>query len=224
MIIAEDTESKVLPLSVIEQLRKINIFFTENIRTARRHIKKIVKEKNIDNTLFYSFGKNNSLKLEHDFLPHILNGKNIGLISDAGMPCIADPGAKIVEYAHNFQIETVPLSGPNSITLGLMASGFNGQNFVFHGYLPIQNKDCEKKIKKIETIAKKNNQTQIFIETPYRNNKLFEKILKICHSETKLCLATNLTAKNQNIKTKLIYEWRKENINLHKQPTIFLIL
>ena len=161
--------------------------------------------------------------MEEDFLPEILNGNNVGIISEAGLPCIADPGSRIVAFAHDFQIEVIPLVGPSSIFLALMASGLNGQNFVFHGYLPIDKKDREKKIKQLENNSKKFKQTQIFMETPYRNNQLLETLLKSCHNNTRLCIASDITLSTEKIKTKTIAEWKQIKVDIHKKPTIFLI-
>ena len=178
-IIGEGTEQDTLPSTTLNIIKKINIFIVENIRTARRHIRKIDKQKNIDNITFYSYGKHDFLALDNDFLPHILSGKNVGLLSEAGLPCIADPGSKIVAYAHDFQIDVVPLTGPSSIFLALMSSGLNGQNFSFNGYLPINKIERIKTIKKLEKLARKTGQTQIFMETPYRNNQLIQILLVI---------------------------------------------
>ena len=134
-ILGKETQDVTLPSTILKYIKEIDIFIVENLRTARRHIKKIYREKDIDATTFYSYGKHDTLSLEEDFLPHILSGQNVGLLSEAGLPCIADPGSKIVEYAHNFQIDVVPFVGPSSILLALMASGMNGQNFAFTGYL-----------------------------------------------------------------------------------------
>ena len=155
-ILSDNSQDAVLPSIINNHIKEINVFIVENLRTARRHIKKIDHEKDIDNTIFYAYGKHDILNLEEDFLPHILNGENVGLLSEAGMPCIADPGSKIVEYAHDFQIEVVPLVGPSSILLALMASGMSGQNFAFTGYLPIDKKERTRTIKKLELLAKKN--------------------------------------------------------------------
>ena len=222
-IIGEGTEQDTLPSTTLNIIKKINIFIVENIRTARRHIRKIDKQKNIDNITFYSYGKHDFLALDNDFLPHILSGKNVGLLSEAGLPCIADPGSKIVAYAHDFQIDVVPLTGPSSIFLALMSSGLNGQNFSFNGYLPINKIERIKSIKKLEKLARKTGQTQIFMETPYRNNQLIQILLETCGYNTKLSIASNITLKEAYIKTKTIAEWRQKNINLHKIPTIFLM-
>ena len=222
-ILSNDCEKTTLPSSLIKHINKINIFIVENLRTARRHIKKIDTSKDINNTIFYSYGKHNTFDLEKDFLPHILNGKDVGLLSEAGVPCIADPGAKIVKYAHKFQIKVVPLVGPSSILLALMASGMNGQSFSFLGYLPIKKNERIKAIKKLESIANKTKQTQIFMETPYRNVQLFEALKKQCNNKSKLCIATNITSTKENIQTKTIEEWKQTKVNIHKQPTIFLL-
>ena len=213
-----------LPNSVQKQIQEINIFIVENIRSARRFIRKVDKEKNIDNCTFYAFGKHNKLNLQEDFLPHILNGENVGIISEAGLPCVADPGAKIVEYAHDFQIDVIPLVGPSSIFLALMASGLNGQNFVFHGYLPIDKKERKIKIKQMDGNSRKKNQSQIFMETPYRNHQLLEAVIKNCSKKARLCIATNISLSSENIKTKTIDEWKNTKLNIHKKPTIFLLL
>ena len=213
-----------LPNSVQKNIQEINIFIVENIRSARRFIREIDKEKDIDDCTFYAFGKYNKLNLEEDFLPHILNGENIGIISEAGLPCVADPGAKIVAYAHDIQIDVIPLVGPSSIFLALMASGLNGQNFVFHGYLPIEKKEREKKIKQMESNSRKENQSQIFMETPYRNHQLLEAVIKNCSKKVRLCIATNISLSSENIKTKTIDEWKRTKLDIHKKPTIFLLL
>ena len=213
-----------LPDIIRNHIQEINIFIVENVRSARRFIKKVHKEKDIDNIILYAYGKHDKLDLEEDFLPHILNGENVGIISEAGLPCIADPGSKIVEYAHNLQVDVVPLVGPSSIFLALMASGFNGQNFIFHGYLPIAKKERERKIKQMENDSRRLNQTQIFMETPYRNQSLFDSIIKNSSNKTHLCIATNLTLINEVIQTKSIEEWKYSKIEIHKQPSIFLLL
>ena len=222
-ILIEGTQKETLSLPIFKAIKEINIFIVENLRTARRHIKKIEIEKDIDNTTFYCNGKHEKINLKEQFLPNILKGNNIGLISESGNPCIADPGAEIVMFCHNYQIEVIPLVGPSSILLALISSGLNGQNFAFNGYLPINKNERIKKIKQLEDLMRKTQQTQIFMETPYRNMQLFDTLLKICNNNTKLCIASNITLSNQNIKTKKIIEWKEQDINIHKKPTIFLI-
>ena len=222
-IIGEGTQQEILSCSIKKNIKEINIFIVENIRTARRHIRKIDKEKDIDNTIFYFYGKHQKLNLEKCLLSHIISGQDVGLLSEAGSPCIADPGSKIVEYAHKFNINVKPLVGPSSILLALISSGFNGQNFAFNGYLPIDKTERKKSLKKLERLMQKTGQTQIFMETPYRNNQLIETILKICDNTTQLCIASEITLNTEIIKSKTIAEWKKTNINFHKKPTIFLI-
>ena len=222
-LIGDENFKNVLTEKVIQTIKETNFFIVENIRTARRYIKKIVPEKSIDKITFFAYGKHNSFNLQEDFLQNILLGNDIGIISEAGVPAVADPGSKIVEYAHKFNIKVTPLVGASSILLALMSSGMNGQNFAFNGYLPIEKKDQIKKIKYLESICKKTNQTQIFMETPYRNNKLFNTIINVCNGNTKLCIASNITQNNESIITKEIREWKTIKINIDKQPTIFLI-
>lgn len=219
-----DTEAnKSLPLTIVNHLKAINVFIVENVRSARRFIKKVDKQKEIDSCTFYSYGKHDEINLETDFLPHILKGEDVGIISEAGLPCIADPGSAIVKYAHDFQIKVVPLVGPSSIFLALMSSGLNGQHFVFHGYLPIDKKERERKIKQMENDSRKWNQTQIFMETPYRNHQLFDVILKCSSKNTKLCIATDITLSSETIKTMSVEQWKQTVFNIHKKPTIFLL-
>ena len=222
-ILGDNTQLATLPVSILNHIKEIDVFIVENLRTSRRHIKKIYPEKDMDSTTFYAYGKHDTLNLEQDFLPHILNGKNVGLLSEAGLPCIADPGSKIVEYAHDFRIDIVPLVGPSSILLALMASGMNGQNFAFTGYLPIDKNERIKTLRRLESLTKKTGQTQIFMETPYRNHQLFDSILKSCNNNTRLCIASDITLPTEKIKTKTIIEWKQTTIDIHKKPTIFLI-
>jgi len=222
-LIGDENFKNVLTEKVIQTIKETNFFIVENIRNARRYIKRIVPEKSIDKITFFAYGKHNSFNLQEDFLQNILLGNDIGIISEAGVPAVADPGSKIVEYAHKFNIKVTPLVGASSILLALMSSGMNGQNFAFNGYLPIEKKDQIKKIKYLESICKKTNQTQIFMETPYRNNKLFNTIINVCNGNTKLCIASNITQNNESIITKEIREWKTIKINIDKQPTIFLI-
>ena len=161
-ILGEGTQESTLPSTILKAIQEIDVFIVENLRTARRHIRKLDREKNIDATTFYSYGKYDTLNLEQDFLPHILSGQNVGLISEAGLPCVADPGSKIVAFAHDFQIDVVPFVGPSSILLALMASGLNGQNFAFTGYLPIDKAERTKIIKQLEELVKKNRPNSDF--------------------------------------------------------------
>ena len=222
-VIGDGTQKETLTPPIIKAVQKINIFIVENIRTTRRYIRTLDKEKDIDNITFYCFGKHNNIDLEKDFLPHIIQGQDVGIISESGLPCVADPGSKIVAYAHNFDINVIPLVGPSSILLALMASGLNGQNFTFNGYLPIDKSERKKSIRRLEERIIKIDQTQIFIETPYRNNQLFEALIKTCSKYTKICIATDITTFNENIKTKTALEWKNTKVIIPKKPTIFIL-
>ena len=222
-VIGENTEKQNIPPIIFNTIKKTNIFIVENIRSARRFIKKIYPAKDIEQTMFYAYGKHDSIDYEQDLLLHILAGEDVGLISEAGTPSVADPGSKIVEYAHNFNIIVTPLVGPSSILLALMASGMNGQNFAFNGYLAIESKERINKIKQLEKLAHTQKQTQIFMETPYRNNQLLEVILKTCRPQSRLCIASNITTEKESILTKTISEWKTVKININKQPSIFLL-
>ena len=222
-LIGEENFQDSITKKIVQTIKKTNFYIVENIRSARRYIKKIVPEKSIEEITFFAYGKHNKFNIEEDFLQNILSGNDIGLISEAGVPAVADPGSKIVEYAHQYNIKVTPLVGASSILLALMSSGMNGQNFAFNGYLPIDKKDQIKKIKYLENISKKTYQTQIFMETPYRNNKLFKTLISVCNNNTKLCIATNITQDNESIITKDIREWKTLKINIDKQPSIFLI-
>lgn len=213
---------EVLPLSIRKTVTDINHFIVENEKVARRFIKKIVPSKSQDKleiSLLNKFTQDIEIP---EFLKPCSEGNDIGLMTDAGCPGIADPGAKVVSFAHSQNIKVIPLVGPSSIILALMASGLNGQNFAFNGYLPIDKTDCKKRIKQLEKHAEQDNQSQIFIETPYRNEQLFETFLKILKPQTQLCIAVDLTLDTEFIRTKTIAEWQTETLDLHKKPAIFI--
>ena len=195
----------------------------KQLKSARKFIKRIAPDKVQADLRIAVIDKHQP---HNDMLPFItpcLEGISAGIISEAGCPGIADPGADIVAEAHKRGIKVVPLVGPSSILLALMASGFNGQSFAFWGYLPIDKEQRTKRIKDLDLSASRYKQTQIFIETPFRNNQLFEEVLKSCKPNTQICVASNLTAEDEFIKTQSVYNWRKEEIDLHKKPTIFLL-
>jgi 16S rRNA (cytidine1402-2'-O)-methyltransferase len=219
----EENSAMVYPL--LEQtVNSLDEFIIEDLKTARRSLRKIGFKGEFDKTIFHLLNEHTDLKGIEKFLASAEKGKNIGLMSDAGMPCIADPGSNIVRLAHKKNIKVIPLYGQSSIFLALAASGLNGQIFCFHGYLPKEQISRKKKLKELERDISANTQTQIFIETPYRNNHLLEDILLTCSSEILLCVAMNVTGKSEMILTKLIAEWRKSELpNLDKQPTVFLL-
>lgn len=219
-----DTDlEKVLPLQNKEIIQSIKFFIVENIRTARRFLKKTDSNINIDEITFFELNKHTDLNQISTYLEPVLKGENIGLMSEAGCPAIADPGSEIVAIAQEKKIRVVPLVGPSSILLSLMASGFNGQSFAFNGYLPINGNERIKKLKQIEHKIISEDQTQIFIETPYRNHKLVEDIIKSCSSSLKLCIAMNLTCDDEYVQTRKIKEWNKNLPGLDKKTCIFLI-
>lgn len=212
----------VLPAYILEAVKNCNVFFVENERSARRYLKQLDKQIVIDNYEWFTIGKAEENVLQQ-FRQKINEGKIIGIISEAGCPGVADPGQLLVAAAQEFNAEVVPLVGPSSILLALMASGMNGQQFSFVGYLPIDTQQRIKAIKDMETESKMKNSTQIFIETPYRNNQMFETLMKTCQSQTKICVAANITGPDEFIKTKTVHHWKKESIDFHKKPVIFLL-
>ena len=213
----------VLPQTVKRTIDFIDHYIVENDKTARKSIKEVNPEKKQSELVLFTLNKRTEVKEHLDFIKPLLEGKNMGLMSEAGCPGVADPGAVIVKLAHEKGIQVVPLVGPSSILLAMMASGMNGQSFTFHGYLPIEKDEKRASFKTLERISSEKNQSQIFIETPYRNNKLLEDLLLTLHPETHLCIATDITLPTEYIKTKKIAAWKKETIDLHKRPTIFII-
>ncbi len=221
--IGECDPMDVLPQTVKRTIDFIDHYIVENEKTARKSIKAVHPEKKQSDLVLFALNKHTDAKEHLDFIKPLLEGKNVGLMSEAGCPGVADPGAVIVKLAHDKGIQVVPLVGPSSILLAMMASGMNGQSFTFHGYLPIEKDDKRAALKSLERISFEKNQSQIFIETPYRNNKLVEDLIQILHPETHLCIATDITLPTEYIKTKKISAWKKENVDLHKRPTIFII-
>jgi 16S rRNA (cytidine1402-2'-O)-methyltransferase len=223
--LSETNSKDNFPLVNNELIYSLDIFIVENHRTARRFLRKIGFKKDFENVLFFELNKHTYSEEIKNFIEPLLKGENIGLISEAGTPCVADPGSEIVKLAHSLNIDIVPLVGPSSIILALMASGFNGQSFVFHGYLPIDKKQRSLRIREIEHNAYKLEQTQIFIEAPYRNNQLFQSIMENCSSETLVCIAVDITnTEKEFIKTKTVTDWKNNKApDLHKKPVVFLL-
>jgi 16S rRNA (cytidine1402-2'-O)-methyltransferase len=221
--LAENASAKSFTPYLVDTINSIKEYIVENEKTARRFLKEAGLKTPQSELTIHDYGKHNRADGTAEFFKGLQAGNDVGLMSEAGCPGIADPGAEIVEKAHRMGIKVVPLVGPSSILLALMASGFNGQSFTFHGYLPIDKLDRSKKIKELEGLAVKNNQTQLFIETPFRNNPMLEEILRTCNPKTKLCIACDLTAETELVQTKTIADWQKKVPELHKRPTIFLI-
>ncbi|MBN1199277.1 MAG: SAM-dependent methyltransferase [Bacteroidales bacterium] len=213
----------VLPEKTLTIIRSLDSFIVEEIRSARRFLRKAGFTGDFTTTGFLVFNEHTNRDGLIDFLTPMISGMNTGLLSEAGTPCIADPGAEIVEIARQNNIPVAPLSGPNSILLALMASGFNGQNFTFHGYLPIDRKARHHKIREMEKSTVEKQQTQIFIETPYRNKPIFEALTQTCNPATRLCIAVDLTMESESIRVRTIGEWRKSNEQLPKKPAVFLL-
>lgn len=221
--ISDGNPFDVLPSRNIEIIRHISHFVVENTRTARRFLKKVDKSIDIDSLTFYELNEHTEESEISSMLQPYYEGFPIGIMSEAGCPAVADPGARLVELAQKKGIKTVPLVGPSSILLALMASGMNGQNFTFNGYLPINEKDRQRALKNMSDLIFKHNITQIFIETPYRNNKLVEQIIRDVPSSFKLCVACDITGQDEYIMTRTIAEWSKNTIKFEKKPAIFLL-
>jgi 16S rRNA (cytidine1402-2'-O)-methyltransferase len=220
--LAENAAAKSFTPYLVDTINGIKEYIVENEKTARKFLKEAGLKTPQSELLIHDYGKHNRDANQADFFKGILAGTDVGLMSEAGCPGVADPGADIVAKAHRMGVKVVPLVGPSSILLALMASGFNGQSFTFHGYLPIDKVERSKRIKELENQSV-NNHTQLFIETPFRNNPMLEEILKTCNPQTKLCIASNITAEEELVRTKTIADWRKQVPDLHKKPTIFLL-
>lgn len=214
---------KVLPLYNTDIIRGIRHFIVEDVRSARRFLKKVDREIDIDGLTFYALNKHTSPNDIAGFLKPLMAGHSMGVISEAGCPAVADPGADVVAIAQRKNLKVIPLVGPSSIILSVMGSGFNGQSFAFHGYLPIESGERAKKLKALEQRVYNEDQTQLFIETPYRNHKMIEEILQACRPQTKLCIAANITCEGEFIKTRTIKEWKGHIPDLSKVPCIFLL-
>lgn len=212
-----------IPVGVFTVINEIDDYLVENEKWARHYLKKLGIKKPLQEITLHLLNKHTDISLLSESMKCLNEGKNLGIISEAGCPGIADPGAEAVKLAHQKNIKVIPLVGPSSILLALMASGFNGQSFAFQGYLPIERNERVQKIKELEKIVHTQNQTQLFIETPFRNNHLVEDLLKNCNPQTLLCIAVDITLPSESIKTKSIAEWKKSVPDLHKRPAIFLL-
>lgn len=217
------TPEDVLPQTIKRSIDFIEDYIVENEKTARRFIKSIHPEKKQSDLKLSLLNKHTEVSEHYSMIQPLLEGKNVGLLSESGCPGIADPGAVIVKLAHEKGIQVVPLVGPSSILLALMASGMNGQSFTFNGYLPIDSHDKKSELKHLERISSEKNQSQLFIETPYRNNKLLDDLIQILQPNTHLCIACDITLPTEFIKTKTIADWKKNKVDLHKRPCIFII-
>lgn len=223
VLLGDTPVDKVLPAYNKEIVVAIKHFIVEDVRSARRFLKKVDKEIDIDTLQFYPLNKHTSPTDIASYLKPLQEGHSMGVISEAGCPAVADPGADVVAIAQRKGLKVVPLVGPSSIIMSVMGSGFNGQSFAFHGYLPIDPSARVKRIKTLEQRVYNEDQTQIFIETPYRNNKMLEDILRTCSPHTKVCVAANITCEDEYIRTMTVKEWKGKQPDLTKIPCIFLI-
>ncbi|TPN82089.1 SAM-dependent methyltransferase [Aquimarina algicola] len=221
--LGDDVPLEVLPISIKKVLEQVNHYIVENEKQARRFIKKVSPSKSQKSLVIRTVNKYTEPTEMPGYLTPCLNGESIGLLSDAGCPGIADPGAEVVKLAHEKDIPVIPLVGPSSILLAMMSSGMNGQSFTFNGYLPIDKNERKSSIKQLERISFEKNQSQIFIETPYRNDKMFADLKAILNDNTRLCIACDITLTTEFISTKTIKEWKSKELDLHKRPTIYII-
>ncbi|WP_452232658.1 SAM-dependent methyltransferase [Lacinutrix sp. MEBiC02595] len=221
--LGDNAPLEVLPISVKKVIEQVDTFIVENEKNARRFIKSIEPRKQQASLTLFPLNKFTDPMELPSYLEPCLQGKNVGLLSDAGCPGVADPGADIVKIAHDKNIQVVPLVGPSSILLAMMSSGMNGQSFTFNGYLPIDKDEKKQEIKQLERLSFEKNQSQLFIETPYRNNKMLEDMCQYLESNTQVCVACDITLPTEYIKTKSVNEWKKNKVDLHKRPTIFII-
>lgn len=221
--LGETSVEQVLPSHNTRIISSLKYFIVENIRSARRFLKQCDKDIDIDSLTFYELNEHTDRQHISNYLKPIRQGQSVGVISEAGCPAIADPGADVVAIAQSEGVRVVPLVGPSSLLMALMASGFNGQSFAFHGYLPIDSSERTKTLKRLENRAYAEDQTQIFIETPYRNKKLADEILQQCKPQTKLCIAMNISCNDEYIVTKSVKAWKGNLPEMHKKPCVFLI-
>lgn len=222
--LAEGAERASYTLLHQDTIQHIREYVVENEKTARKFLKAAGIKTPQNELIIHDYGKHSREKIDYNrVFANVSKGHDIGLMSEAGCPGVADPGSDVVLEAHRRGVQVVPLVGPSSILLALMASGFNGQKFTFHGYLPIDKGERSRKIKELETQSRKENCTQIFIETPFRNNQLLAELLRTCQASTRLCIGLNLTAADEIVQTKTIKEWRSISLDMHKIPAIFLL-
>lgn len=213
----------VLPANIVEVINQLDHYFVENEKSARHFLKKAGIKKPLQEIQLFPLNEHTEETETINYLQLLLKGTDAGIISDAGCPAVADPGADLIRMAHENKIKVIPLVGPSSIILALMASGLNGQNFTFHGYLSRDRNQRAKELKAMEAESKRKNQTQIFIETPYRNSHIAEAVLETCEPNTLFCIAADLTLGSEFIKTATISEWKKQKPDINKRPAVFLI-
>ena len=222
--LGENDPAEVIPAPVLKSLEGFGTFVVEEIRTARRYLSKAGLKGRIGELQFFELNEHTDQATIEGYVRLFDNGNDVALISEAGLPAVADPGAQLVSLAHKHGIEVIPAVGPSSLMLALMASGLNGQSFAFCGYIPAKTEERRNRLRTIEKVSGQLKQTQILIETPYRNDSLFNDILSVCNASTKVCVAANITMPDAYIKTKKVGEWKKEGLTIGKRPCVFLIL
>ena len=222
--LGENDPAEVIPLAVLKSLEGFRTFVVEEVRTARRYLSKAGLKGRIGELQFFELNEHTDAATVESYIKLFNDGNDVALISEAGLPAVADPGAQLVALAHRHGIEVIPAVGPSSLMLSLMASGLNGQSFAFCGYIPAKTDERRTRLKTLEKISGQLKQTQIIIETPYRNDSLLKDILSTCAASTRLCIAANITMPDAYIRTKTVAEWKKENIIIGKRPCVFLIL
>lgn len=221
--LGDSNPADVLPQTVYRSIELLSVFVVENSKDARKFIKAVNPEKKQSELVLFELNKHTDTKEINSFIQPMLEGKDMGLMSDAGCPGVADPGAVVVKMAHEKGIKVIPLVGPSSILMSMMASGMNGQSFTFNGYLPIDKSEKKNALKNLEKWSFERNQSQLFIETPYRNNQIVEDMLQILNPQTRLCIACDISLPTEFIQTKPIALWKKSKPDLHKRPCIFII-
>ena len=222
--LGDNDPAEVIPAPVLKSLEGFRTFVVEEIRTARRYLSRAGLKGRIAELEFHELNEHTGQATIEGYLQLFDNGNDVALISEAGLPAVADPGAQLVALAHRHGIEVVPAVGPSSLMMALMASGLNGQSFAFCGYIPAKTEDRRSRLRTLEKVSGQLRQTQIIIETPYRNDSLFADILSVCGASTKVCIAANITMPDAYIKTKKVSEWKKEALTIGKRPCVFLIL
>jgi 16S rRNA (cytidine1402-2'-O)-methyltransferase len=222
-VLGDTSPHEVLSGTALRTIKRIRHFVVEDVRTSRRLLRAIDRKIDIDGLIFHELNEHTQEEEIPGLLQPLKDGFDLGLLSEAGLPCIADPGSRLVSYAHKAGFSVRPFPGPSSIYLALMASGFNGQAFVFHGYLPVSKSSRTRKIREMESDILKNGRTQLFIETPYRNNQLLKSLVETCKDPMLLCVAINLTTPEEKVVVKSIGEWKRSLPELHKQPAVFLL-
>ena len=221
--LGSDRLSDVIPEGVLRLVPELSHFFVEELRSGRRFLSAAGHKGNIENLTLFELNEHTKDAEIEEFVNILLRGDDAGILSEAGIPAVADPGAKLVAIAHLKGIKVVPLSGPSSIILALAGSGMNGQNFQFHGYLPVKPEERRSSLKRLETLSRSTGSSQIFIETPYRNNAMLSDILEVCSPATKVCVAANITLEDSFVVTKSVAEWRRERPDINKKPCVFII-